>query len=278
MNEICPVILDNKQCVYKCANPKWIEEKEYYNISQIIIGYFENILNIKFILSKKKKNDINDVFKNFFNKKHIVLDLIKHSKYNENLYDMIDLKKIISDIINDRILINDEERRIASKKFLLGIYQNFRMFEPPVEYNLNNIFYKYKEILMEKSETMLNHLIFIPLEGESIIDKHIKEKIYDELYLYADKKRIEDVLTEISEKGFLSNNNKKKTKKKKKKNKKNEKENEIENDKLKEDNKINDNNNSINNNNLNIINTQDIGDINEKSIKLKKKIMKIYMI
>ena len=268
LNEICPVLLDQKQEVYTCASPKWIEEKEYYNISQIIIGYFENLLNIKYILSKKKKNDINDVFINFFNKKHIVLDLIKHSKYNENLYDMIDLKKIISDIINDRILINDEERRIASKKFLLGIYQNFRMFEPPVEYNLNNIYYKYKEILMEKSETMLNHLIFIPLEGESIIDKNIKEKIYDELFLYADKKRIEDVISEISEEGFLSNNKKKKPKKKKKKNKKNENENE--NEEIKEDNKINDDNNSINNNNLNIINTQESDDIKEKNIKNKE--------
>jgi len=133
LNEICPVNFDQKQGVYTCMSPKWIEEKEYYYITQIIIGYFENIINIKYILSKKKKNDINDVFNVFLNKKHEVLNLIKNSSYNEHLYDMIGLKKIISDVINDRILIKDEERRIASKKFLLGIYQPFWMFEPQIE-------------------------------------------------------------------------------------------------------------------------------------------------
>ena len=279
LNEICPVILDQNKEVYTCTSPKWIEEKEYYNISQIIIGYFENLLNIKYVLSKKKKNDIHDVFNNFLNKKNIVLDLIKHSKYNENLYDMIDLKKIISDIINDKILINDEERRIASKKFLLGINKPFRMFEPPTEYNLNNIYYKYKEILMEKSETMLNQLIFIPLEGESIIDKHIKEKIYDELYSYAEKKRIENILIEITQDDFLSNNNKKKPRKKKKKNKKNENENNDEKkeeikEEIKKEDTINNTPNNINDiniiNNINSINIQENEDIHEKKIKNKE--------
>ena len=77
---------------------------------------------------------------------------------------MIDLKQIISEVVNDKILINDEERRISGKKFVLGIYKPFKMFEPPIEYNQNNIFYKYKELLMEKSEAMLNKLKFFPLE------------------------------------------------------------------------------------------------------------------
>ena len=108
LNELCPVILDQKQGVYTSTSPKWIEEKEYYNISQIIIGYFENLLNIKYILSKRKKNDINDAFKTFFYKKNIVLDLINQSNHIESLFNMIDLKKIISDVTNDKIIINDE--------------------------------------------------------------------------------------------------------------------------------------------------------------------------
>ena len=139
---------------------------------------------------------------------------------------MIDLRKIITDITNDRVIINDEERRIASKKFMLGIYKPFKMFEPPQEYNINNIYYHYKEKLMQKSEELLNYLMLFGFEEESAIDKHIREKIFDELYAIADKKKIEDVLNEIKEDGFLSNNNNKKntkkTRKKKKKNKKNE--------------------------------------------------------
>ena len=274
LNDLCPVILDQKQGVYTSTSPKWIEEKEYYNISQIIIGYFENILNIKYTLSKRKKNDINDAFKSFFTKKNIVLDLIKQSNHIESLFNMIDLKKIISDVTNDKIIINDEERRLASKKFLSGIYKPFKMFEPPAEYNQNKIFYKYKELLMEKSESMLNKLIFFPFEGENAIDRHIKERIFDELYSYAEKKNVENLLIEISEDGFLSKNNKK-IRKKKKKNKKNDNENNKENN---EDNKINNNkdndNNIINNeniiNHINTINTHESDEIREKDIKNKE--------
>ena len=138
LSELSPVLFDQKQGVYTCSSPKWIDEKKYYTIAQIIIGYFENILNIKYVLSKKKKNDMNDSSKIFFKKRNSILELIKNSSYKENLYDIIDLKKIISEVINDKTLINDEERRIASKKFLLGVYKPFKMFEPPVEYNVNS--------------------------------------------------------------------------------------------------------------------------------------------
>ena len=288
LNEACPVVLDPKQGVYTSVSPKWIKENEYYNISQIIIGYFENLLNIKYTLSKKKKNDINDVFKTFSNKKNVILELINHSNHTESLFDMIDLKKIISDVINDKILINDEERRMASRKFMSGIFKPFKMFEPPAEYNQNNIFYKYKELLMEKSEEMIDKLIFFPLEGESSIDRHIKERIYEALYSYADKKRIENVLIEISEDGFLNNNNNsnnnKKNKKRKKKNKKNENENgknnnieenknDVDNDIMNNENNQNKLNIIINENNinkLNDINTRDRIDNKDKIIKIKE--------
>ena len=285
LNELCPVVLDAKQGVYTSVSPKWIEENEYYNISQIIIGYFENLLNIKYTLSKRKKNDINDVFKTFFNKKNVVLDLINQSDHTESLFNMIDLKKIISDVVNDKILINDEERRMASKKFMTGIYKPFKMFEPPVECTQNNIFYKYKELLMEKSESMLNNLIFFPFEGESSIDRHIKERIFDALYSYAEKKRIENLLIEISEDGFLTNNNinnNKKNKKKKKKKKKNENEkdkhNLIEENKnnvdidINNENMLNELNIIINENGKNKLNeiiTRETNDINEQNIKVK---------
>ena len=82
---------------------------------------------------------------------------------------------------------------MASRKFMSEIFKPFKMFEPPAEYNQNNIFYKYKELLMEKSEEMINKLKIFPLEGKSSIDRHIKEGIYKALYSYADKKRIENV-------------------------------------------------------------------------------------
>ena len=55
-----------------------------------------------------------------------------------------DRKLLIRDGENDKQLINDEERRIASKKFLLGVYKPFKMFEPPAEYNVNSYYYKYR--------------------------------------------------------------------------------------------------------------------------------------
>ena len=219
LSEICPVNFDSKLKIYTCSSPKWIKEKEYYNIAEIIIGYFENILNIKYILSKKKNNDMNDAFNNFFKKRNLILDLIKSSSYNENLYDIIDLKKIVSDVINDKTLINDEERRAASKKFLYGLYQPFRMFEPPVEYNVNSYFYKYKEMLMKKDPELLDELIFFSFEGQNPIDLHIKERIVDEFFAYAEKKNIENIVLELSTEGFLTNNTKK-PKKRKNKNKK----------------------------------------------------------
>ena len=272
LEEICPVIFDQKQGVYTCNSPKWIEEKEYYNLGQIVIGYFENILNIKYILSKKKKNDINDVFDIFLKRKNLVLDLIKSSNYKESLSDMIDLRKIISDVINDKVLINDEERRIASKRFLLGIYKPFKMFEPPQEYNLNNTYYHYKEKLMQKSEELLNYLMLFGFEEESPIDKHIRVKIFDELYLIAEKKKIEDVLNEIKEDGFLSNNNKKNGQKKRKKKKRNKKKEKNENvDNLDCNNKININEDDNNDDNNNIIiNTHESDDLKEKDIKSKE--------
>ena len=266
LKELCPVVLEPKQELYTCASPKWIEDNEFYNISEFIIGYFENLLNIKYTLSKRKKNDINNIFTDFFNKKNIVLDLIKNSNHIEHLFDMIDLKQIISDVVNDKILINDEERRMASKKFLLGIYKPFKMFEPPVEYNQNNIYYKYKELLMEKSEAMLNKLIFFPFQGDNLIDQHIKEKIFDELYSYAEKKRVQNVLIEISEDGFLTNNKKKNKKKKNKKNKNkkdNNEDNKInENDIINDENNINNINNIDNNKGNNIINNDIINNEN----------------
>ena len=224
LSEICPVNFDSKQGVYTCCSPKWIKEKEYYNIAEIIIGYFENILNIKYFLSKKKNNDMNDAFNNFFKKRNLILDLIKSSSYNENLYDIIDLKKIVSVAINDKTLINDEERRAASKKFLYGLYQPFRMFEPPVEYNVNSYFYKYKEMLMKKDPELLDDLIFFSFEGQNPIDLHIKERIVDEFFAYAEKKNIENIILELSTEGFLTNNTKK-PKKRKNKNKKKKNEN-----------------------------------------------------
>ena len=192
---------------------------------------------------------MNDSLNTFFHKRNLVLELIKNSTYNENLYDIIDLKKIVSDVINDKQLINDEERRIASKKFLLGVYKPFKMFEPPVEYNVNSYYYKYKEMLMEKSEDLLDNLIFFSFEGQSAIDSHIKEKIMEGLYQYAEDKKIKNVLIEISTDGFLSNNKKKKIKKKKNKNKGNEKNDEITSKETTiEINDNIDNNNTINNN------------------------------
>ena len=254
LSELCPVYFDRDQGVYTCSSPKWIEEKGYYTISQIIIGYFENILNIKYVLSKKKKNEVNESSNNFFSRRNSVLELIKNSSYKENLYDIIDLKNIISEVINDKQLINEEERRMASKKFLLGVYKPFKMFEPPAEYNVNSYYYKYKEMLMEKNEELLDNLIFNSFEGQSAIDRHIKEKIMEEFYSYYEKKKLENVLNEITEEGFLTNaniiNNKKKIRKKRKKNKKTENE---KNDDINDDheNKIQINNeNSIN---INII-------------------------
>lgn len=116
------------------------------------------------------------------------MELIKNSSYKENLYDIIDLKNIISEVINDKQLINEEERRMASKKFLLGVYKPFKMFEPPAEYNVNSYYYKYKEMLMEKNEELLDNLIFNSFEGQSAIDRHIKEKIMEEFYSYYEKK------------------------------------------------------------------------------------------
>jgi DNA polymerase sigma len=245
LSELCPVLYDQKQGVYTCSSPKWIEEKGYYTISQIIIGYFENILNIKYVLSKKKKNDMNDSSNGFFHKRSAVLDLIKNSSYKENLYDMIDLKKIISDVINDKQLINDEERRLASKKFLLGVYKPFKMFEPPVEYNVNSYYYKYKEMLMEKNEELLDNLIFFSFEGQSAIDRHIKEKIMEGFYKYSEDKKLQNVLNEIKNPGFLTNT-KKKVRRKKKKNKK------VENEKNDENNDDEDGKYEMNNN-INII-------------------------
>jgi len=246
LSEICQVLFDNNKGVYTCESPKWIEEKGYYTISQIIIGYFENILNIKYMLSKKKKNEVNESSNSFFGRRKSVLELIQNSSYKENLYDIIDLKNIISEVINDKQLINDEERLMASKKFLLGVYQPFKMFEPPVEYNVNSYYYKYKEMLMEKNEELVDNLIFYSFEGQSAIDRHIKEKIMEEFYSYSEKKNLENILHEIVEDGFLTSN-KKKNKKKKKKNKK------VENEKNDEINDDNENKIQINNqNNINI--------------------------
>ena len=257
LSELSPVLFDQKQGVYTCSSPKWIDEKKYYTISQIIIGYFENILNIKYVLSKKKKNDVNDSSKAFFKKRNSILELIKNSSYKENLYDIIDLKKIISDVINDKTLINDEERRIASKKFLLGVYKPFKMFEPPVEYNVNSYYYKYKEMLMEKNEELLDNLIFYSFEGQSSIERCIKEKIIEAFHSYAEDKKIKNVILEISDPSFLLNNKKRKKKKKNKKNenaKNNEDvidENENENkNEINNDNDIEENNKSFEINNI----------------------------
>ena len=257
LSELSPVLFDQKQGVYTCSSPKWIDEKKYYTISQIIIGYFENILNIKYVLSKKKKNDVNDSSKAFFKKRNSILELIKNSSYKENLYDIIDLKKIISDVINDKTLINDEERRIASKKFLLGVYKPFKMFEPPVEYNVNSYYYKYKEMLMEKNEELLDNLIFYSFEGQSSIERCIKEKIIEAFHSYAEDKKIKNVILEITDPGFLLNNKKRKKKKKNKKNenaKNNEDvidENENENkNEINNDNDIEENNKSFEINNI----------------------------
>ena len=249
LSEICQVLFDNNKGVYTCESPKWIEEKGYYTISQIIIGYFENILNIKYKLSKKKKNEVNESSNNFFGRRKSVLELIQNSSYKENLYDIIDLKNIISEVINDKQLINDEERLMASKKFLLGVYQPFKMFEPPVEYNVNSYYYKYKEMLMEKNEELVDNLIFYSFEGQSAIDRHIKEKIMEEFYSYSEKKNLENILHEIVEDGFLTSN-KKKNKKKKKKNKKVENE---KNDELNDDNENKIQINNQNNININIV-------------------------
>ena len=49
------------------------------------------------------------------------------------------------------------------------------MFEPPTDYNINSYYYKYKEMLMEKNEELLDNLIFYTFEGQSAIDRQIKE-------------------------------------------------------------------------------------------------------
>ena len=109
-------------------------------------------------------------------------------------------------------------------------------------------------MLMEKKEELLDNLIFNSFEGQSAIDRHIKEKIMEEFYSYYEKKKLENALSEITEEGFLTNvniiNNKKKLEIKVKKNKKTENE---KNDDINDDheNKIQINNE--NNININII-------------------------
>ena len=275
LSELSPVLFDQKQGVYTCSSPKWIDEKKYYTISQIIIGYFENILNIKYVLSKKKKNDVNDSSKAFFKKRNSILELIKNSSYKENLYDIIDLKNIISDVINDKTLINDEERRIASKKFLLGVYKPFKMFEPPVEYNVNSYYYKYKEMLMEKNEELLDNLIFYSFEGQSSIERCIKEKIIEAFHSYAEDKKIKNVILEITDPGFLLNNKKRKKKKKNKKNE-NAKNNEDvidENDNENKNEINNDNDIEENNKSFEINNIDNIDNKKEQKLEEDNKII-----
>ena len=155
--------------------------------------------------------------------------------------------------------------RIASKKFLLGVYKPFKMFEPPVEYNVNSYYYKYKEMLMEKNEELLDNLIFYSFEGQSSIERCIKEKIIEAFHSYAEDKKIKNVILEITDPGFLLNNKKRKKKKKNKKNenaKNNEDvidENENENkNEINNDNDIEENNKSFEiNNNDNIDNKKE---------------------
>ena len=258
LSELGQVAFDQKRGVYTCSSPKWIDEKEFYTIAQLIIGYFENILNIKYFLSKKKKNDMNDAFIKFFQNRKLVLDIIKNTSYNEHLYDIIDLKKIISDVINDKQLINDEERRIASKKFLLGVYQPFKMFEPEHEYNANSYYYNYKEMLMEKSEDLLDNLMFFNFDGLCAIDRSIKEKIMDEFIQYSEKKMIQNVINEITEVGFL-----KKKKNGRKRNKNKNKNKKIENENEKNNNE--DINEKVNNVNINSNNKDIKTDINDEN-------------
>ena len=112
---------------------------------------------------------------------------------------------------------------------------------------------------MEKNEELLDNLMFYTFEGQSAIDRQIKEKILEDFYIYAENKKIEDVLIEISEEGFLTKN-KKKPKKRKKKNKK------IENEK--NDENIDDNKIEINNkNNINIIFDKNKNNNNNKSYR-----------
>ena len=66
LSKISPVNFDQKKGVYTCSSPNWFEEKEFYTISEIIIGYFENILNIKYFLSKRKKKDMNESFNSIY--------------------------------------------------------------------------------------------------------------------------------------------------------------------------------------------------------------------
>ena len=95
------------------------------------------------------------------------------------------------------------------------------MYEPPIEFNANNYYYKYKEMLMEKSSELLDNLLFFGFEGQSAIDQLINERIIDEFYAYVEKKKTNDILLEISKEGFLTNK-KNKPRRKKKKKKKNE--------------------------------------------------------
>ena len=139
------------------------------------------------------------------------------------------------------------------------------MFEPPVEYNVNSYYYKYKEMLMEKNEELLDNLIFYSFEGQSSIERCIKEKIIEAFHSYAEDKKIKNVILEITDPGFLLNNKKRKKKKKNKKNenaKNNEDvidENENENkNEINNDNDIEENNKSFEiNNNDNIDNKKE---------------------
>lgn len=63
------------------------------------------------------------------------------------------------------------------------------MFEPPVEYNVNSYFYKYKEMLMKKDAELLDELIFLVLKDKIQLICILKKELLMNC-LHMQKKRI----------------------------------------------------------------------------------------
>lgn len=233
-NSIIQIIQD-KNKNYNFSFPTWINEFDSYNLYQLIIIFFEQIISIYYqiyllsneIPSFDIDNKINDFFQmnldieNYLSRESVKNFCDKNNLYNTNILFFIDMEKLVKDLNKTEVKNKIRYYEIIAENIYSLAFgptkceiSNDEKFKKE---KFNNIIRELEKIYQIKNSKFINKISFIETKNIFQYSNFIYEAIYKQLCDQILNNRCQELLIE-SEK---SDN--KKLKKKKHKSKKNKK-------------------------------------------------------
>ena len=194
----------------KCYNiclPNWITNRDYYSLSEIFAALFEQVISVRFVLSRQNHNECFNQKTQFesiyeenkelacFIKNNIAINEIFQKLTGDEIIDELHSHKVIEDFIIARFHIIDRNNyqsiilNKADKEFLLD---KGRLNKIDLKNYFEAYFNKFKN-----GEEFMNNITFLPLDKIFSYDDFLFRKFYESLLNLRSQLNAMDLMKEL---------------------------------------------------------------------------------